>query len=296
MISAQQVKELREQTGAGMMDCKKALVETNGNMEEAVKWLRERGIAKAAKKEGRVAAEGVCNFAIDGNNATVYEINSETDFVAKNPLFKELCEKVGKAILACNAKNDEEALEAVLNGEKVSEMLVNATATIGEKITLRRVSLIEKNDNQVFGGYSHMNGKIVAFATVDGNNEEVAKDVCMHIAAMNPKYLSSNDVDQEFLTSETDIIRQEALNENKQSAKPKPVEIIEKMVHGRVAKMLKEICLLDQPFVKNPDETVGQYTNNHGCKVVSYVRLGVGEGIEKRKDDFVAEVMAAVGK
>ena len=296
MISAQQVKELREATGAGMMDCKKALVECNGDMEKAIVWLRERGIAKAAKKEGRVAAEGVCTYAIDGNLAAVYELNSETDFVAKNPLFKELCEKVGLAILASKATTDEEAMNAELNGEKVSEMLVNATATIGEKITLRRVSLFEKTDAQVFGAYSHMQGKIVAFAILNGEKEEVAKDVCMHIAAMSPKYLSRDLVDQAYLASETDIIRQEALNENKQAAKPKPEAIIEKMVEGRVNKMLKEICLVDQPFVKNPDETVGQYVKNHGCEIVLYVRLGVGEGIEKRKDDFVAEVMAAVNK
>lgn len=296
MISAQQVKELREMTGAGMMDCKKALVETNGDMEQAVIWLRERGIAKAAKKESRIAAEGVCSYAIDGNTAAVYELNSETDFVAKNPVFKELCENVGKAILAAKAHNDEEALNTEYNGVKVSDMLVNATATIGEKITLRRVALYEKNDNQVFGAYSHMGGKIVAFAILDGDNEEVAKDVCMHIAAMSPKYLSRDVVDQEYLASETEIIRQEALNENRESAKPKPEAIIEKMVEGRVNKMLKEVCLLDQQFVKNPDETVGQYVANHKCKIELYVRLGVGEGIEKRKDDFVAEVMAAVNK
>ena len=279
-----------------MMDCKKALVECNGDMEKAIVWLRERGIAKAAKKEGRIAAEGVCSFAVEGNAATVYELNSETDFVAKNPLFKELCEKVGQAILAAKASDDEEAMNAELNGEKVSEMLVNATATIGEKITLRRVTLYTKEDSQVFGAYSHMNGKIVAFAILNGSKEEVAKDVCMHVAAMNPKYLSRELVDQAYLESETDIIRQEALNENKQSAKPKPEAIIEKMVEGRVNKMLKEICLVDQPFVKNPDETVGQFVKNQGCEIVSYVRLGVGEGIEKRKDDFVAEVMAAVNK
>lgn len=296
MISAQQVKELREATGAGMMDCKKALVECNGDMEKAIVWLRERGIAKAAKKEGRVAAEGVCTYAIEGNVAAVYELNSETDFVAKNPLFKELCEKVGQAILASKTTNDEEAMNAELNGEKVSEMLVNATATIGEKITLRRVTLYTKEDAQVFGAYSHMGGKIVAFAIVNGSKEEVAKDVCMHVAAMNPKYLSKEFVDQAYLESETDIIRQEALNENKQAAKPKPEAIIEKMVEGRVNKMLKEICLVDQPFVKNPDETVGQYVKNQGCEILLYVRLGVGEGIEKRKDDFVAEVMAAVNK
>ena len=294
MVTAKQVKELREMTSAGMMDCKKALVESDGDIEKAVVWLRERGIAKAAKKENRIAAEGVCSFAIDGNNACVYELNSETDFVAKNPKFTELVENVGKAIVAAKAKNDAEAMKAELNGVTVEQMLVNAVATIGEKITLRRVSFYSKNDNQVFGAYSHMNGKIVAFAILNGTDEEVAKDVCMHIAAMDPKYLNRDVVDQEYLANETEIIRQEALNENKTAAKPKPEAIIERMVTGRVNKMLKEVCLLDQEFVKNPDETVGQYVKNHNCEIVSYVRLGVGEGIEKRKDDFVAEVMAAI--
>ena len=175
-------------------------------------------------------------------------------------------------------------------------MLVNAVATIGEKITLRRVALYTKEENQVFGAYSHMQGKIIAFAVLNGSNEEVAKDVCMHVAAMSPKFLSKEFVDQAYLASETEIIKQEALNENAKAAKPKPEAIIEKMVEGRVNKMLKEICLVDQPFVKNPDETVGQYVKNHGCEIALYVRLGVGEGIEKKKDDFVAEVMAAVNK
>ena len=296
MISASLVKELREKTGAGMMDCKKALVETNGNMDEAVKWLREKGIAKAEKKSSRIAAEGVCTFAVSGNKATLFEVNSETDFVAKNPLFAELTQKIASAILNNDVHCTDCALKAEYEGVSVEKLIVDATATIGEKISLRRVNVFNKTDDQVFGTYSHMGGKIVAFAIVNGSKEEVAKDVCMHVAAMNPKYLSKEFVDQAYLESETDIIRQEALNENKKAAKPKPEAIIEKMVEGRVNKMLKEICLVDQPFVKNPDETVGQYVKNQGCEIVLYVRLGVGEGIEKRKDDFVAEVMAAVNK
>lgn len=296
MITAQLVKELREITGAGMMDCKKALVETNGDMEAAVTWLREKGIMKAAKKESRIAAEGICKFVIAGNKAAIFEVNSETDFVAKNEKFQTLVNQIGEAIVACGATNDEAALEATYNGETVKDLLVNATATIGEKISLRRVSLVEKTDTQVFGGYSHMGGKIAAIAILEGGNDEVAKDVCMHIAAMSPKYLSKEFVDQAYLASETEIIRQEALNENAQSAKPKPEAIIEKMVEGRVNKMLKEICLVDQAFVKNPDLTVGQYVKNAGAAILNYIRLGVGEGIEKKKDDFVAEVMAAVNK
>lgn len=290
MVTAQQVKELREQTGAGMMDCKKALTETDGNLEEAVKWLREQGITKATKKASRISAEGVCAYAIDGNKAVLYEVNSETDFVAKNPKFIELVEQIGKALLASGAKNDEEANEAVYEGVKVADLVVSATATIGEKISLRRVSAYEKADNQVFGAYAHMNGKIVAFTILDGDNAECAKDVCMHVAAMSPKYLDRNSIDPEYIKSETEILKQEALNEGK------PAAIVDKMVQGRLQKSLKEVCLVEQAFVKNPDQTVGEYVKSKNCAIKSFVRLAVGEGIEKRKDDFVAEVMAAVAK
>ncbi|MBQ7276691.1 MAG: elongation factor Ts [Bacilli bacterium] len=290
MVTAQQVKELREQTGAGMMDCKKALMETDGNLEEAVKWLREQGITKATKKASRISAEGVCAYAIDGNKAVLYEVNSETDFVAKNPKFVELVEQIGKALLASGAKNDEEANEALYEGVKVADLIVNATATIGEKISLRRVSAYEKADNQVFGAYAHMNGKIVSFAILDGENAECAKDVCMHVAAMSPRYLDRNSIDPEYIKSETEILKQEALNEGK------PAAIVDKMVQGRLQKSLKEVCLVEQAFVKNPDQTVGEYVKSKNCAIKSFVRLAVGEGIEKRKDDFVAEVMAAVAK
>ena len=294
MISAQLVKELREMTGAGMMDCKKALVETNGNLDDAVTWLREKGIAKAAKKVDRIAAEGVCAYAIDGNKAVVYEVNSETDFVAKNQQFKDLVALIGKALLTKEVASDEEALELVYDGKKLSDMLVSATATIGEKITLRRVKQLTKTDSQVFGAYSHMNGKIASFAILEGANEDVAKDVCMHVAAMSPKYLNVEAVDPETVAKETEIFRQEALNENAESAKPKPEAIIEKMVAGRVQKYLREICLENQQFVKNPDQTVEQYVSAAKGKILTYIRLEVGEGIEKRKDDFAAEVAAAL--
>ena len=290
MITAQLVKELREVTGAGMMDCKKALVETNGDMDAAVTWLREKGIMKAAKKESRIAAEGVCKYMFDGDKAALFEVNSETDFVAKNEKFQALVEKIGKAILANSAKTDAEALEASFEGELVKDMLVNATATIGEKISLRRVNLLEKTEGQVFGGYVHMGGKIAVVSILDGGNEEVAKDVCMHVAAMNPKYLNKDQVDAKFLADETEVLKQETINEGK------PLAIVDKIVAGKVQKMLKGVCLVDQEFVKNPDVTVGQYAKNAGATIVKYIRLEVGEGIEKRKDDFVAEVMAAVNK
>ena len=177
MINAAMIKELREVTGAGMLDCKKALQETNGNMDEAVKWLREKGIMKAAKKEARIAAEGLCKVAVDGNFATVFEVNSETDFVAKNQKFIDLVDQIAKAILDGKAKNDEEAFECEYEGVKVKDLVVNAVATIGEKITLRRVNSYEKTDSQVFGAYTHMNGKIVVLSVLEGGSEEVAKDV-----------------------------------------------------------------------------------------------------------------------
>ena len=290
MISAALVKELREITGAGMMDCKKALVETNGNLDEAVTWLRENGIMKAQKKESRISAEGVCKFAINGNKAILFEVNSETDFVAKNQKFQDLVNQLADAILNSNATNDEEALEIVTPEGAVKDLLVNATATIGEKISLRRVHVLEKTDSQVFGAYSHMNGKIVVVSVLDGENTDVAKDVCMLVAAMNPKYLDKTKVDADFLAKETEILKQETLNEGK------PAAIVDKIVVGKVQKLLKGICLVDQMFVKNPDVTVAQYVKDNKCDIKSYIRLEVGEGIEKKKDDFVAEVMAAVAK
>lgn len=287
MINAQLVKQLREMTGAGMMDCKKALVATNGDIDAAVVWLRENGIMKAQKKSERIAAEGACAFVVDGNKAVIYELNSETDFVARNEKFQAIVNNIGEAIVKSGLKA-EDALNAKLGNETVSEMIVKGTATIGEKLSLRRVTIVEKNDNQVFGTYSHMQGKIAVLSLLDGNNEEVAKDVCMHVAAMNPKYLDRSSVDQEFLTSETEILKQETLNEGK------PANIVDRIVEGKVQKLLKSICLVDQAFVKNPDVTVEQYAKQNNSKIISFVRLEVGEGIEKKVDDFAAEVMAAV--
>lgn len=288
MISAALVKELREITGAGMMDCKKALVETNGNIEEAVTWLREKGIMKAAKKENRIAAEGVCAYAIAGNKAIVYEVNAETDFVAKNQKFLDYVNEIGHAVLNSDAKNDEEALEAKTAEGTVKDLIIAAIATIGEKISLRRVNVFTKTDSQIFGAYSHMGGRIVVLSVLDGDNAEVAKDICMHVAAMSPKYLDRSKVDADFLANETEILRQETLNEGK------PENIVDKIVVGKVQKMLKTICLVDQMFVKNQDITVGQYAKDNKSNIVTYIRLEVGEGIEKKKDDFAAEVMAAV--
>ncbi|MFA5542325.1 MAG: translation elongation factor Ts [Bacilli bacterium] len=288
MISAQLVKELREITGAGMMDCKKALVETNGNIEDAITWLREKGISKAAKKSDRVAAEGLCSIALEKNKAVVFEVNSETDFVAKNENFIKVVDEIGQAILNSDATNTEEALKVLSNGKTVEEVVVAATAKIGEKISLRRVNVITKTDSQVFGAYSHMGGKIVSLTLLDGANDEVAKDVAMHIAAMKPVYLDMTQIPAEEVEKEREIAKQQSLNEGK------PLNIVEKMVEGRVNKYFKEICLVYQPFVKNPDQTVEQYVKANNGKVVKFLRLEVGEGIDKKACDFVAEVMAAV--
>lgn len=288
MINAALVKELREKTGAGMMDCKKALVETNGNLEEAITWLREKGILKAQKKADRIAAEGVCHFTVKGNKAVVFEVNSETDFVAKNQLFLDLVNEIGEAIINSHATNTEEALLVPSSKGTVNDLLINATATIGEKISLRRVQVFEKTAAEVFGTYNHMNGKIAVVNVVRGSNEVVAKDVCMHIAAMNPRYLNRDQVDQDYLQKEREVLVQETINEGK------PAQIIDRIVAGKVDKFLKTICLVDQLFVKNLDQTVGQYAKANQSEILSYVRLEVGEGIEKKKDDFVAEVMAAV--
>lgn len=292
-ITAQMVKELREKTSAGMLDCKKALAATDGDMEKAVTWLREKGIAKAVKKEGAVAAEGLCSYTISGNKCVVFELNSQTDFVAQNEKFLSLLEKVGKILSESNATNTEEALALQVEGKDLNTFILEASGVIGEKITLRRVNVIEKTSDQVFGAYKHMKGRIVTIAILTGNDDVVAKDIAMHVAALNPKYVSKNDVPEDVIAKEREIILAAALNENAQSAKPKPENIVaERIVPGRLEKNLKEICLLSQAFVKNPDQTVEAYVNGAKAQVVSFVRLEVGEGIEKQVNDFAAEVAA----
>ena len=289
------VKELREKTGAGMLDCKKALEASNCDMEEAIKWLREKGIAKAEKKASRVAAEGLCGYAFNGDSAVVFEVNSETDFVAQNEKFTSLLAKVGEIIANSDAMCTNCALEINVEGKTLNEIILEASGTIGEKLSLRRVQRVTKGENQVFGAYKHMGGRIVTLVLLDGTNEEVAKDIAMHVAALGPKYVSSEEISAEEVAKEREILLAQALNENETSAKPKPQQIIEKMVEGRLVKNFKEICLLDQPFVKNPDQTVAAYVKSKGCNVVSFVRLVVGEGIEKEVVDFAAEVAAQAG-
>ena len=286
MITAALVKELREKTGAGMMDCKKALTECEGNLEAAVDWLREKGIAKAAKKQSRIAAEGLCEVAIEGNAAYLFELNSETDFVAKNEKFITLLQEIG----ALCVKNNAESTEVVLaNGGE--ELIVNATATIGEKISFRRVQRITKNDGQSFGFYKHMGGKIATVCVVEGTDAEVARDLSMHVTATKPLYISKNDVPADYIEKETHIQLELCKNDEKLAGKPEAALI--KIVEGKVNKGLKEVCLLDQAYVKDPGMTVEQYLASKKSAMVSFTRFEVGEGMEKRQDDFAAEVAAA---
>ncbi len=289
MFSASDVKELREKTGAGMLDCKKALQESEGNMEKAIDWLREKGISKAAKKESRIAAEGLSEILVDGNKAVILEINSETDFVAKNAEFTNFVSLLAKVVLENCPKTMEEAMELPMGDGTVNSSLINLIAKIGEKISFRRFEIVEKNDNQVFGVYNHQNlGKINVITVLDGDNSEIARDVAMHVAAMNPGYLSRNDVPEDVINHEKDVIKKQAIEEGK------PAEIAEKMVNGRINKFYKEVCLLEQPFIKDPDLDVAGYTKANNMAVVKFVRFEVGEGMEKRNDDFASEVMSQI--
>ncbi len=295
MITASLVKELREKTGAGMMDCKKALTETDGNLEKAVDWLREKGIAKAAKKAGRIAAEGLSRVAVEGNTAVIFEVNSETDFVAKNDQFLDLLETLKNAFLQAKPATLEEALQVSVNGASVESLITDATATIGEKITLRRIETVTKADDEVFGAYMHMGGKISALSVLKGGNEEVAKDVAMQIASMAPKYISQSDVPQADMDHEREVQMEIMKNDPKMAGKPE--KVLENILNGKITKTFKDYCLNDQEFFKNPDLKVSQYVKENKASVVSFVRFAVGEGIEKKEDNFIEEVMSqAFGK
>ena len=292
-ITAQMIKELREKTSAGMMDCKKALTETDGNMEEAETWLRKRGIAKAVKKASVVAAEGLCSYAIKGNKVVLFELNSQTDFVAQNAKFIALLDKVGEILVNSNATDDASALQVEAEGKNLETIILEASGVIGEKISLRRVTVINKADDEVFGAYKHSGGRIAVIVVLKGTDEAVAKDIAMHVAALNPKYVSKENIPAEVISKERDVILAAALEENAKSAKPKPENIIaERIVPGRLEKNLKEICLLSQEFVKNPDQKVEQYLAQNKSSVTTFVRIEVGEGIEKVETDFAAEVAA----
>ncbi|HDE3174841.1 TPA: elongation factor Ts [Staphylococcus aureus] len=285
-ISAKLVKELRKKTGAGMMDCKKALTETDGDIDKAIDYLREKGIAKAAKKADRIAAEGLVHVETKGNDAVIVEINSETDFVARNEGFQELVKEIANQVLDTKAETVEALMETTLpNGKSVDERIKEAISTIGEKLSVRRFAIRTKTDNDAFGAYLHMGGRIGVLTVVEGSTDkEAARDVAMHIAAINPKYVSSEQVSEEEINHEREVLKQQALNEGK------PENIVEKMVEGRLRKYLQEICAVDQDFVKNPDVTVEAFLKTKGGKLVDFVRYEVGEGMEKREENFADEV------
>ena len=290
MYTVSDVKELREKTGAGMMDCKKALEACEGNMDKAIDWLREKGIAKAQKKASRIAAEGLTVGASNGNSAILFEVNCETDFVTSSDKFKDLVNEIKDGLINSKANTTEEALEVEINGKTLSQLIIDATATIGEKISFRRFSRITKKDDETFGIYSHMKGAITAVVTLKGANEEVARDVAMQVAAMNPVAVTREEVPTEMVEHEREVVREQVKNE----ANGKPENIIEKMVDGKINKFYKEVVLNEQEFIKENKTSVCKYVEDNGCEVVSFVRLAVGEGIEKKQENFAEEVMSQI--
>ncbi len=288
MITASQVKDLRERTGAGMMDCKKVLTETDGDAEKAIELLRERGLSKAAKKSGRIAAEGLAASYIseDKKVGVVVEVNAETDFVAKNEEFRKFVADVAKQIAVNAPATVEELLaeESIAElGKTVSEVLTSKIATIGENMSIRRFERFETKTGMV-KDYIHGDGKIAVLVEMENATEELAKDVCMQIAAARPEYLERSQVPAERVEKEMEILKAQAINEGK------PAEIAEKMVQGRIGKFYGEICLVEQPFVKDPDQKVGKMVEDKGARIVRFARLEKGEGLEKREENFAEEV------
>ena len=292
-ISAKLVKELREKTGAGMMDCKKALEACDGDLEKSFDWLREKGIAKAAKKADRIAAEGLTAFVVEGNAAAIVEVNSETDFVAKNAEFQELVQLVAKTVVTNNPADLDAALALDVEGKDLATVIAEKSGKIGEKLSFRRFVVLTKTDEESFGAYSHMGGKMSALVKLAASTEEKARDVAMHVAASAPQYIDRTAIPAEVLDRELAVLKAQAMEENSKAAKPKPENIVEKMVQGRLNKNLKEMCLVDQEFIKDPDQTVAKYLGNG--KVLEIVRFQVGEGMAKREENFAEEVAKQMG-
>ena len=288
MITAEQVKSLREKTGAGMMDCKKVLTETDGDMEKAMELLRERGIAKAAKKSDRIAAEGLVYALVseDKKVGAVVEVNAETDFVAKNQEFRDFVADVAKQIVEKNPTDVEALLEQesiVVPGKTVKEVLTDKIATIGENMSIRR--FVRYETAGLVGSYIHGDGKIGVLVDMPKGDDTLAKDICMQIAAARPEYLNETEVPADVLEKEMEILKAQAMNEGK------PAEIAEKMVKGRIGKFYSEICLVDQAFVKNPDIKIKDLLAQSGADIVRFTRMEKGEGLEKREENFAEEVM-----
>lgn len=293
MITASQVKELREKTGAGMMDCKKALTECDGDMAKAIDWLREKGISKAAKKEGRIAAEGLTRVATKGNTGILFEVNSETDFVAKNEQFLHLLDVIQNAILDTKAADVDAVLTTSTPEGTIADLITNATATIGEKITFRRVSVVEKADDEFFGSYMHMGGKISALAVLKGEtNETVAKNIAMQVASMAPTYVSQSDIPGDVVEHERELQLQMMKADPKMAGKPE--KVLQGILKGKVDKHFKDQCLLDQKFFLDPKMKVANFLKDNKVELVSFVRFQTGEGIEKREENFAEEVMSQI--
>ena len=291
MVTASLVKELREKTGAGMMDCKKVLTETDGDMEKAAELLRERGIAKAAKKSGRVAAEGLVEAVVseDGKSGAVIEVNSETDFVAKNEEFKTFVENVANQVLKTNPKDVEELLAQPAmfeEGKTVQEALVGKIATIGENLSIRRFARFESEG--LVEKYIHGDGKIAVLVNMKKGDSTVAKDICMQIAAARPEYVRREEVPEERVAKEMEILKVQTMNEGK------PEAIAEKIVQGRIGKFYEEICLVDQAFVKDSNMKVSELLKQKDADVVEFARFEKGEGIEKKEENFAEEVMKQI--
>ena len=276
------IKQLRDRTGAGMTDCKKALEETNNDIEAACDWLREKGIAKAAKKSGRIAAEGTTYVLTSGNDAVILEVNSETDFVAKSDAFKDLVKEVANILLDKKPANVEEAKEVT------KDLFTNATVKIGEKLDLRRFEILHKEDNQTFGSYIHMGGKISALLVLNGDNAEAAQGIAMHIAANRPTYLTTNDIPAEAVAQET-AIQMEASKQDEKLAN-KPTNVLENIIKGKVSKYFAESVLVEQDYLLEPGTKVGAYLKNHSLSIIKFVRFETGEGLEKRVENFAEEV------
>ncbi len=287
-MDASLLKKLKDMSGAGLMDCKKALEASNDNIDEAIAYLREKGISKAAKKADRIAVEGIANVIINGNDAVIYEVNCETDFVSANEKFKNLVNTIGETLIKNDVKTNEEALKLPVGEETLNDVIINTTATMGEKMDLRRFERITKSDNEVFGDYIHMGGKMAALIVLEGTKEEVAKDIAMHLTAMSPSYIRREDVPADEVEKEMEILKTQAMNEGK------PAEIAEKMVQGRIGKFYKEICLEEQEFVKNSDMTVLEYAKSNDSVIKQMVRYAVGEGMEKKEENFAEEVMKQI--
>jgi elongation factor Ts len=273
-----------------MLDCKKALEASNGNMEEATTWLREKGISKAAKKADRIAAEGLVNIVVNENKASIIELNSETDFVASNVEFTNLLDTISNLVVSNDVDTIEEALNLTTSDGTLNDTIVALIAKIGEKLSLRRFNSITKSGNEVFGVYIHNTKKIATLILLDGGDEIVAKNIAMHASAMRPKYVNRSEISTQDLDKEREVQKQIAINEGK------PADIAEKMVEGRINKFYKEVCLEEQEYIMDSDISVGQYAKNNNATIKQMIRYEVGEGMEKRSDNFAEEVMSQIKK